>query len=260
MWRFFAVVPLLVLLCVDSCGERACESPEPQLEYPTTLYPLSEQTLDSLRAVYAAQNPGVYVNLNEYGFPRSLRLSRKCGLPESVDVEGLIARAKAAIAANWQFSGVSDSSTLDLQSYSLAQRRFIAVWFGPQTYEGLLVLYTQVGVWMDSIGLLSMDGNYYREICIPQSAVVSAAEAGDSIVGLQINYYDSHGAPHTFVVTSESFRGEPYRVVFPRELVGAIELRVAWLIGVGPSESAWWYVYVDTMDGELLGADQRVHF
>jgi hypothetical protein len=211
--------------------------------------------------VFAAQNPGIYSDLNEYGFPRESWIMRRRGVPASAGVEELAAQAKAAIVANAQFTGVTDSSTLELASYDLSElRESITCRFGPQIYEGLMVLYTHIYATIDSVGTLALDGNYHREICIPESAAVSAAEAQASILGLEIVYYVGVNRSRTFVVTAESFGGEPYKVIFSHELPGAIELRVAWLVPVGPAGQTWWYVYVDTMDGELIEVEQHVHF
>ncbi|HVP57315.1 MAG TPA: hypothetical protein VMU02_04415 [bacterium] len=261
MLRCFALLAMLVLLCSTSCGERTCETPEPQepeCEYPTMLHPLSPQTLDSLRTAYAAQNPGVYVNLNEYGFPRSLRAAREWHLPKSLDDATLIGRAKAAIVANARVTGVSDSSSLHLLSYSRDKGVFM-VWFGPQICKGLEVLDTHIGVWVDSVGVVAMDGNYYQGVCVPHVGLVPASQAQDSILGLKITFYPD-GGPDTFVVAGDSFRGVPAREIVVHQLTSAVELRVAWRIPVGPGESPWWYVYVDTMDGERLGVEQLVDF
>jgi hypothetical protein len=262
MGRTLSIFALLVLLCSVSCGERTCEAPEPQepeCEYPTILHPLSPQSLDSLRTAYAAQNPGVYVNLNQYGFPRSLQAGRAWHLPGSVDDATLIARAKAAIVANARVTGVLDSSALHLDNYVRDKGVFI-VWFSPQIYKGLLVLGTYIGIWVDSIGVVAMDGNYYPEICVPESALVSAPAAQDSILGLNLVLQLDSSRRDTVTVAADSFRGDPHRVVFPRELANAIELTVAWLIPVGLTESPWWYVYVDTMTGKIVGVQQLIVF
>jgi len=157
---------------------------------------------------------------------------------------------------------VSDSSTLHLRTYTLAEGRFMSVWFDPQTYEGLRVVRSRLSVWMDSAGVLAMDGNYYPEICVPDAPLVDAAQAQDLIIGLEIVHRDQSDDPHTFEVTSDSFLGEPEKLILVHELTDAIELRVAWGIPVGPlgDNNPWWIVYVDTMDGENLDVDQLVIF
>ena len=256
MPRSISVLVPLVLLSIASCCDHDPASPEPEPEYPTTLHPLSEEALNELRADYAALNPRVCSTLNEYGLTSGLCYEGTVGLPESTDVGNVIARAKVVVTANAQFTGVSDASNLHVRSYLISpQRRFLRIVFEPQCYAGLEVVGSTVSVHMDSLGALAINGCHYRQIYIPDPPLVSAAQAQAAIIGLQITWYDSDGNSQIYAVTGDSFQGEPARVVLPHELETSIQLRVAWQIPVG-TDILSWFVYVDTMDGQLLKVEQ----
>lgn len=108
---------------------------------------------------------------------------------------------------------------------------------------------------MDSCGALAIDGNHYRQIYIPDPPLLSASQAQAAVLGLQINWGDSSGNIQTYTVTGDSFQGDPTRVVLPHEVGTSIQLRVAWQVPVG-TDILSWFVYVDTMDGQLLKVEQ----
>jgi len=239
--------------------------PEPDPEYPTTFYPLPDATLDRLSLIFAAQNPGVYATLNEYGFPERSLIMRGRGLSQTASLEALIAQAKATIVANAPFTGVADTAAIDVKDHVLhapgGRRAWLTCWFGAQLYEGLTVKGSRLSVTIDSVGALDMDGAYFPAICIPEEPLVSSSQAQDNIVGLEIEYWVP-GARHTYVVEEGSLLGEPDKLVLVHEIPGAIELRVVWRIPVWfhPLLGPWWYVYVDTMSGDDLEVEQLVRF
>jgi len=264
MRRPIVVMSMLVVLAGVSCGDHNPECPELGSEYPTTVGRLDDVTLETLRGVYSAQNPRICSTLNEYGFTTgALCMSYGVGLPEDLDVAAMIVRAKAAIAANAQYTGVSDTSALSVISHDvIPQRWFMRINFARQVYAGLEVLAHPISVLMDSLGVFWIDGNYYPEISVPAEPVVSATQAQVGILGMDITFEDFGGDPHTFVIGADSFRGEPVERILEHAAGDAIELRVAWRIPVGPAggEPAWWFVYVDVMDGEMLLIDQLIMF
>ncbi len=257
MRRRTAALISVAWLCTASCSDPGPGSP--QLEYPTTLNPLDDEALNRLRAAYVTQNPRLCSTLDSYGFTSGLCYEDAVGLAPSADIGAMIARAKAAIAENARFTGVSDSSSLHVKSYIISpQRLFLRIRFDPQSYAGLEVVGSGISIHMDSCGALAIDGHHSREIYVPDPPSLSADQAQATILGLEITWFDSSGDPQVYTVTEGSFEGESVRVILPCERETSIQLRVAWRIPVGPSLPGW-YVYVDTMDGQILMVEQRFY-
>lgn len=228
------------------------DCPEP---YPTEIAALPFEILESLRAEFMALNPDVCSDLNQYGFTEGFCSPVPKSLPDDVDIEQLIAEAKATLAANCKFTGICDESSLAVSSYTLF-KGVLRLYFAPQVYEGLEVVHTSVGVKVDADGMRSIDGNHYPEICVPPRPILPPIQAQESIIGLGIRWYDFGGHPQVHTVSEEDLSDPPTKVVLPHERNGAIQLRVAWRIPVEMSGMQAWYVYVDTMDRALLWVEQ----
>jgi len=248
MARSLLILLALVVLSSVSCSERP-ECPE----YPTTLRPLQDEILEALRADFYAENPRICSLLNEYGFTDHFCI-RRVGIPERVDTAAFISRARATIVANARYTGVADPCWLSEISHFYLDDTYVQIDFASQAYAGLEVVGSFISVLMDSLGVFSINGHYFPYILVPPEPLVAAAEAQESILRLTITYSDWHGDLHTFVIAADSFLADPTKAVLRHQEGDAIELRVAWRVPVGPAGEphAWWDVYVDTMDGEML--------
>jgi hypothetical protein len=231
-------------------AETGCSIP-----YPVTLFPLPPEALQDLREEFAAQNPNICSGLNLYGFASGQCATSPKRLPPDTDVEALIAAVKETLAANARFTGVSDPSALVATSRIL-YRGELRVYFGRQIFDGREVVGTEIRVHVDSLGVRSIDGHHYPEICIPEPPIVSGVQAQESLIGLDIVWYDFAGLPRAYEVTEEALVEAPTRVVLPHERGGSVQLRVAWRVRVGRPHDLAWYAYVDTMDRALLGLEQ----
>jgi hypothetical protein len=230
--------------------DMGCSTP-----YPIIIDPLPPETLETLRREFAAQNPNVCSGLNEYGFTFGYCMSHPVHLPDDADIEALIAAAIVTLTENSRFTGVSDPMELVATSHTLYMGRLL-IYFGRQVYEGLQVVGTNIRVEMDSVGVRSIHGNHFPDICVPPQPIVSAIQAQESIIDLEIIWYDFGGNPRVHTVSEEDLQEQPTKIVLPHKLGGSIELRAAWRIPVGLPGSLSWYVYVDMMNKELLWIEQ----
>jgi len=242
---------LLALLSVMACESKSPTGPRTDPLYPTVAAPLSPDSLASRKLEFASANPRICSSLNEYGFTGGSGLlctTGSQGIGPDADVDQLIKIAKGTISKNWRFTGVVDSSHLELHN-ALLSPGILRVNFSKQMYEGFLVERTWIAALMDSVGVLSLSGNHYQDIYIP-APKISAQSAQTSILGMTLKWYDWHGL-QTYVVARDDLCQEPVRVVLPEETDAGIELRVAWKIPVGCDHPRW-YVYTDTMRGDSL--------
>jgi len=220
----------------------------PNPSYPTTYRKLSDSALDSLRAQFANENPGICSTLDEYGFTKYGGSCRSLQGSTCASIDSLAAVAKSTLIRNGRFTGATPSDQLRVrwQSCSLS----FTTNYEFQTYEGMEVFFTGIYVEMDDVGIHSIWGHHYPEIYIPEP-VVTPREAQESTLGLSITWYDFGGSPHEYVIHEDSFNGEPYRAIYPVFLENEIELHVVWTV-----PAAGWHVLVDTMTKERIAIQQ----
>ena len=265
----FVLAALTVVLF--ACSDGPMTGPVYDGRYPTTFASFSSDSLATLNKSFSVVNPTICTGLNEYGFTVGDYTAYACtygrGVREDYQIAAFIAKTKVTLVQNSIFTGVKDTSCLSFTS-SFARRDSwgniltLNVNFKPQVYEGLVIQFMEIRLRMDSTGILSISGNHFPEIHIPNSSI-HPDEAQRSLVGEVLTWYDFGGSPNEYVVTNVSFCRElsdeapsiePVKVILPHITERGIELRVAWRVEVGCdafSHSGWW-MYVDTVTGELL--------
>ena len=102
----------------------------------------------------------------------------------------------------------------------------------------------------------SIGGNHFPDICIPQQPTYSPTQAQESIIGLEIPWYDFGGNLRFHIVAEDDLQDHPTKIVLRRQHRDTIELRVVWRIPIGQTGSFMWHAYVDTMTNELMWVEQ----
>ncbi|MDH3217644.1 MAG: hypothetical protein OEN01_15450, partial [Candidatus Krumholzibacteria bacterium] len=198
--------------------------------YPTIYTRLAPETLAALRTEFERLNPNVCSGLNEYGFTTGVcRAADR--LPDDVDIAALISTAKTTLVENARFTGVREPSSLVATSHNLFSGDF-RVDFARQLYERLQVVGTNIRVHLDTGGVRAIHGNHYPEICVPPQPLVTSTQAQESVIGVQITWYDFGGYPRVYTVTEDDLQEQPIRIILPLERHGVTELRVAWRVPI----------------------------
>jgi hypothetical protein len=260
-----ALLFILVLAATGCGGEHTVVAPADPA-YPTTITLLPANDLAALRSDFQARYPRVCSDLDEYGHPVERTGNSRLSCPPSVGIDvdepmdELIEVAKTAMADMFDFTGVSDPSTLLIRRTVVSGetpfvKSRLIVDFANQRYKGREVLSTRLLARVDSLGVFAVRGHHFPEIHLP-AVRFPAVAAQARIVGLEIPWYDVLGREQIFVVTRDSFTGDPVQAIRPQKVGDAIELRVAWEIGVGWQGDLSWYVYVDVATGETLATRQ----
>jgi hypothetical protein len=134
----------------------------PNPSYPTTYRKLSDSALDSLRAQFANENPGICSTLDEYGFTKYGGSCRSLQGSTCASIDSLAAVAKSTLIRNGRFTGVTPSDQLRVRWQSCGLSFTTNYEF--QTYEGMEVFFTAIYVEMDDVGIHSIWGHHYPEI------------------------------------------------------------------------------------------------
>lgn len=246
---------LLLLCChvMTSCQDKSPTAPEIERSYPTIITPLSADSLAALRQELALANIRLCSGLNEYGFTYDrdvmCEARRSKGLGPDPDHERLAAIAMDTLVRNAKFTGVADSSGLELRKVRRSSVPEIAkLTFEEQLYQGLLVDRTYITVVMDTVDVFAISGNHYPDIYVPTPAI-SSEQAQESLIG-KVLLFGGFSPPDTLVVAAEHMNLEPERVILPRKTDEGIELRVTWRVPVAGDYG--WHIFVDSMTKECL--------
>jgi hypothetical protein len=248
---------LLLALAALAVGALSCDenSTAPTLTYPTTYAPLSALELSELTAKFEDQNPGLCETLDDYGFVKYAEECTQSGTPVTCpDSDRLVTRAKTEVVRNHLVTGVLHADELRLITSTCRDSLYsprISMRFDNQLWQGLEVLGTYMRVHMNDDGIVYLAGHHYPQIFVPPPTV-SSQKAEESLVGKTLT--TGYPISHDYIVKSDSFVGEPFRVVYPYKVGDRIELRVAWSINV----IHVWRIYVDSVTGEEIAVEDLI--
>jgi hypothetical protein len=247
-----------LLLALLPWAMTACGGTEPapvgiDPEYPTTLLPISSDSLSILSAQFQSSNPRLCSGLSAYGYTKGMCESGSVGFPAHPDLAAMVKTVKLELVRNGRFTGVRDTSELILDKVlsTLTAYRFD---FDRQRAGTIEILGSEIYVFADSVGVLAIHGNHFPSVYVPSQPRVSSRAAQESILGLDITWFDVGGNPRVFTVSWKDLDLPPFQVVLPHLVGENLELRLAWSV---PMRSGLWMIYVDTMTGEQLGILQR---
>ncbi|KPK89109.1 hypothetical protein AMJ80_10220 [bacterium SM23_31] len=222
--------------------------------YPTIISPLPGAQLENLKAEFKEMNPNFPGTLNKYGFIEDEVKSMEHPDTILTDENLMIQRAKAFLLKNSKFTGVTDTTAMSIfNSLPFIRGKLWMVIFNNQIYNGLEVKRSVIHVYLDANGVFRASGNWYNYIFIPDEQI-SEEDAKNSIIGFEIEYQLGWGGGSGIYVVNERDMINPaVKIVLVQFSGEKIELKVAWQISV---RSAGWYVFVDTVTGEVLGTEQ----
>jgi hypothetical protein len=256
--KYLFVFPLLFTLSW-SCDNISSPGNNPNNEYPTTLYVLSQAERDSLQIILNQQLGTEYhAKIDSFGLLQWNGILMR-GTSTISDPVHAISLAKKALVRLNDFSNVMDTSTLHVRDASHTSAPGISDWyisFQAQHFKNMEVFGTDIyAIVADNFILL--DGHYYKNIFIPTQNLLSKEQAKNKLVGTTI-YFDCW-TPSTFKITDSTINIDSMKLcVYPLQTPGKIELRVAWQIPVSHSVywSPQWFYFIDVLTGEIIGSRQ----
>jgi hypothetical protein len=254
---FIQLLPLLICLSNFGCKKDVITSNQgPDFNYPTTLYPLSQEKIQQLQNEFdSLNNHLVCSHIDKYGFVGNDRYDRIFNYT-SISQDSALFIAVNTLLRNSKFTNVRDSATLVLPGYRILSVGTKGIkWkivFGPQIYHGFEVLFGWIYVWVYGNEPYTIANHWYSDVYIPSIFIVSKDSARKKVIGEKIIWYGEAGNPLEFVVTDSSVSTELTNVIVPIEKENSIELRVTWKIPIlfFPNGDVGWHIYLDVMNGE----------
>jgi hypothetical protein len=224
--------------------------------YPTTLYPLSESELNALQAEFdSLNNNRICTYLDEYGLTRNGRYCRTFNNTK-ISQDSALDIAVNTVLRNSKFTNVKDRLLLIENGYTIrVNSSDSSKWeirFNPQHYEGLEIPFSWINVIISGHEPYSITGHWYSNILIPQHDNFNIEEAKQKILEEKIVWYGIDGKPRDYYISKNSILEPINKAIFPLRKENLIELRVTWKIPIDFGGFTGWYIYFDSITGEIV--------
>ncbi|GAB5408478.1 MAG: hypothetical protein BalsKO_08430 [Balneolaceae bacterium] len=247
-------------------------------DYPVKIGPLEQEELVALNQKYILENSGhICSTLNEFGFTGFSRvlfpndvnpcLNREIVRSELNYSDSLLIVAKSSLLKNIEYTNVSDTSSLEVTEIIPLYGCTICegpdensvpleykISFGVQKFGATEVRNSELTVFVDSVGVNRIWGNWFPEFSSPGLINVGYLEAQKIIVGWEIDMQSLTGQNIIFTVQEEHVQEKPVFEYMPFINDQVLELRRTWRVTISYEDDTFegWYANVDVMDGLLL--------
>ena len=253
MKAFYILILLLFMVFSTSCGIFEPDNEIP-IGYPVSYPEISQSDIDSLKVSFAILNgEDVCIKFNQFGRSQHPGCGHYRPLENITDSLRMTSLAKSFLLKNSVFTGIFDTTDIDLvsrgaNSYNDSVYSTWGVFVRKQVIEGITVLYSNIDVYLNSNGVLGTGGAWYENLLIPSRDNYSAAKAKEMIIGHKVTYFSWSGEGQ-FNITRDQIQDEVEKFILPVYKEGELQLRVVWQIKV---DHPGWYVYFDTITGEIV--------
>lgn len=250
-------------------------------DYPVKIKPIELRELEELNVRYHEENGNqICSTLNEFGYTGFSRilflndvnpcLTRNIVRAELNAVDTLVTAAKKTLLKNQEFTLVSDTSKLrvkemlplygcticegpDINSVPIEYK----ITFELQEIGNTKVRNSNITVFLDSVGVNRIWGNWYPDFTSPGLINIGYLEAQRMLIGWEINMEPYTGEDIIFTVNEEHLRHDPEFEFYPYVHEDVLELRKTWRVEISYSDASFegWNANVDVFDGLLLAID-----
>ncbi len=246
--------------------------------YPVKIEPLELEELVALNETYKLENDGhICSTLNEYGYTGFSRvlfpndenpcLSREIVRKEIFYSDSLITKSKSSLLKNKIYTNVTDTSALEVTDIVPLYGCIICegpeensvpleykISFGIQKIGNSEVRDTELTVFIDSVGVNRIWGNWYPDFKSPGLINVGYLEAQKIMIGWQIDMLPFTGENIVFEVTDMHLQKTPIFEYLPFINDQTLELRKTWKVPISYTNDSFegWFANIDVIDGLLL--------
>lgn len=252
-----SILSILIYNCEMIKSPSSNNDDEINNNYPTILYPLTPEKLQQFQEEFDVLNSNkICSRLNEYGLTGYDHCFRNNPKIKISDENISLKYAINTLVKNKKFTNVTDSLSLISYGFTVTyvsdDSTHWGIRFGPQKYQGIEVLNTNIVVSLFGDGVFNIDGFGHENVYIPSIDKISKNSAKNKVVGKEIIWYGYGGEPHEFIVSESSVGETINKVIVPLEMEEVIELRVTWKIPINFGSFIGWHIYLDTTTGEEI--------
>jgi hypothetical protein len=182
--------------------------------------------------------------------------------PYKGDVTELEAKAiiKEFVSKNSSETGVSNLENLDFPKFDKDSGYGGSIlWYfrsQNQKVDNIEILNSSILFVLTNKGLTTCLGNWYPEVCVPDSFNFDQSRAKSTLIGQEIQYGSWGGVGSSKTIKEEDLKDcSMIIVIMPLDSSNKIELRVCWKI-FAPRLN--YFFYVDAMTGELISKGSTI--
>jgi hypothetical protein len=278
---------VLLLLIVGSSSFLGCDLltvNDDMGEYPTTYHQIELAELEALNEEYHSRNEGhICSTLNEYGLTGYSEIlfedgvnpcaSREAVRIEITDTDTLTSFAKKVLLGNQVYTGVEDTSALELKEMEALpgcticegpnENRVNIEWklvFKNQKVDAVEVMDTEITVFLDAKGVNRIWGNWYPGIKDPEFIEYGYEEVQAGMAGWQVDMRSYSGSESIYTIREEDLTELPRKTFLPYEEGDMLKVRACWRVPVlynGEDDFTGWMAYIDIEEGFLVDLKAR---
>ncbi|HLP75128.1 MAG TPA: hypothetical protein VK155_19655 [Bacteroidales bacterium] len=234
-------------------------------DYPTTCLTLDTTLIKQKRTDYHNKNLYVSSSLNTFGFcdwngdPKSRGIPPYKGDVTESEAKAII---KEFVSKNSSETGMSNLENFDfLRSEKDSGYQGSILWYfrsQNQKVDNIEILNSSILFVLTNKGLTTCLGNWYPEVCVPDSFNFDQSKAKSTLIGQEVTYGSWSGVGTSKTITENDLNECDFTTLIkPVEYSDKIELRVCWKIYASRIN---YIFYVDVMTGELISKGSTIFY
>lgn len=273
---------LFIVILSPACNLLSVENRR-STDYPTQIPKIDLSVLQQMNYEFQNSNEShICSTLNEYGFTgyseilfdnsESPCLSREVIRVEMNNQDSLLLAATNSLIKNSKFTGVEDTTTLQLIESQPLYGCTICdghnvdnvpiewkLTFREQFIDSTIVENTSITVFIDAKGVNRIWGNWYNDFSIPDFIIHGYRQIQGNMIGWEIDMRSYTGEEKIFTLNESAIREKPYLAFLPVEVDEGLEIRQCWAIPIeyNSEEFKGWIAYVDVVDGTFIRLSRK---
>jgi hypothetical protein len=228
--------------------------------YPTILYQKTLEELNFLQKEFIELNNNkLNSQLNRFGLTGETSNYTPHRYPGTILTEKqAVDFAVSALIKKNKFTNVFDSLEIVYDSIksSLLNLDFHGtiyyLWFKPQYYHDYEIINSSICVGVDGDGIFFIDGSWYDDIYIPFKDNYNIDLSIENIIGEKLTHEGDNDHLYDTTISRDLISKPIQKVIFPLIKKNCIEFRLTWKIPIGPKPDILWYLFFDTVFGEIV--------
>jgi len=255
----FVLMIISAMICgmvFNSCSTKIDDESQADINYPTTIHRLPEETLMQMRSDFAQRNPFFFSNLNQFGFCSLVDGSYGMPIPlgEIFTEEEAIVSVKEFVSRNPEYTGVNNLDDLHFErvTQAVGTNREIS-WVlqtKSQTINGTEIIGTGFVFHTRYREVVGAWGHYFPNVYVPEKFNFDIERAKPKLLGKELYIYGFAGKISFGKVTKKHLQEcSANLIIFPIRTEEKIELRIAWQIKF---DAGGYPFHVDVMTGMII--------
>ena len=261
------IIPVLICgMALNSCDTKTDDESRidiiTDINYPTTIRRLSEETLMRMRNDYAQRNPFFFSNINQFGFCAIVEGSY--GLPVPPDEvfaeEEAIASVKEFVSRNPEYTGIKNLDDIHFErvTQSVGTNGNIT-WVlrtKNQTFNETEIMSTGFVFHTKYREVVGAWGRNFPSVYIPEKFNFTVEQAKSKLLGKEVIHLGWAGQYSLGKIKKEHLQeATTDLIIVPIITEEKIELRITWKIYLA---SLYYIYYIDVMTGKIIQEEPTI--